>query len=968
MQGDEDFSVQPRKTSGLLERDAEVAILRARLDGAANGRGAMTAVIGPAGIGKSSLLAVARGHAAENGFLTLAARGGELERDYGFGIARQLFERPVAELPAARRRAVLGGAAARAAPAVGLEAQPGAELEESYAVLHGLYWLAANLSQRCPCLLLVDDLHWSDAASLRFLAYLRLRLDSHPIAVVVASRPAIESPDPLALEQVIGAPEVAHLTPSSLSPQAVGALLEAVLEDAHDDVVRSVFASTGGNPFLCRLAAAGIAEGRNLTTDSSAALITRRIGSLDEPSAALARAVAVLGTNVAPTRAAALAGLEIPAAMAAADGLARRGVFAPGPVLEFTHPLVRAAVREGIAPLERGRLHARAAELLRAGSASEELVAVHLLSAPPDSVPRSAETLHAGARAASSKGDPATAAAYLRRALVEPLPVEQRAAIELELGEVELRGGDPHRAIEHLEPARSAVQGVEQRLRATRLLALARMSTGDFEPAVDLLRAAADEASPGDPELAMMLEGELFQCGMMLPATYQEVTARLATKSPEVDGHTPGERSLLTAFATSACIRGESAERVRELAQRAFDRGLLQDRGPYSVVWTNAAYPLVFAEGFAVAAPIVRAAMQGAVQDADPLRFVRALTVSAMLRMKQGDMREAESDARRAVELGREIATPAALLASWPLAEALVERGGTQGPDQVLAVPAEADRITFMAGWAAIARARLQLLHRRTHQAVAELRKLQEREAGWNAWNPAMFPYRSMLALALWRKGDIEEARTVAASELELSRRWGAPGALAASLRTLGLVSGDLEMLQQSAAIAEGSGAELEHARSLYELGSATRRDGRRSQAREPLYAAMEKAHRCGATVLAARAREELVINRRPPAPPRPHRRRRAHPERAPRRPDGGRRDDEPRDRAGAVRHAPDRPSPPHQQLSKAGHRVTEKARSSTGGTTTRLAPVPRERRPDSRELSSDRTALSAGPDHAPAA
>ena len=859
MQGDEDFSVRSRNASGLLERDAEIAILRAQLDGAAEGRGAMIAVIGPAGIGKSSLLAVAREHAAQSGFLTLDARGGELERDYGFGIARQLFERPIAQLPAARRRAALGGAAARAAPAVGLEAQPGAGSEESYAVLHGLYWLAANLSQRGPCLLVVDDLHWCDPASLRYLAYLQRRLDSHPIAVVVASRPAIESPDPSALEQVIGAPEVVRVTPSSLSAQAVGALLASVLEDSHDDIVRSVFTSTGGNPFLCRLAAAGVAEGRNLTTDSSAALITRRIGPLDERSEALARAVAVLGTDVPPLRAAALAGLDEQATTTAADGLTRRGVFAPGAVLEFTHPLVRAAVREAIGPLERGRMHARAAELLRREGASDEVVAVHLLSAPPGSGHRCAETLRAAADAASAKGDAATAATYLRRALADPLPIEERAALELGLGEVELRGGDPRRAIEHLEPARIAVRGPEQRLRATRLLALARTSTGDYEPAVELLRAAAERASGTDTELAMMLEGELFQCGMMLPATYQEVTARLATRSPEVEGRTSGERSLLTAFATSACIRGEGAERVRELAQRAFDRGLLQDRGPYSVVWTNAAYPLIFAEGFGVAESIVEAAMERAAQDADPLQFVRALAVSAMLRMKQGDMREAESDARRSVELGRELAAPAALLASWPLAEALAARGAAHDPDEVLAVPAAADRITFMAGWAAIARATLQLPQGRTQQAIAELRKLQEREAGWNAWNPAMFPYRSMLALALWRTGDVAEARTVAASELELARRWGAPGALAASLRTLGLVSGDPDLLRQSVAVAERSGAELEHARSLYELGAAARRQGRRTQAREPLYAALEKAHRCGATVLAARAREELV-------------------------------------------------------------------------------------------------------------
>ena len=860
VQGDEDFSAQPRRTLDLLEREGEIGTLRAQLEGAVNGEGTMTAVIGPAGIGKSSLLAVARQEAQASGFLTLAARGGELERDYGFGVTRQLFEHPVAELPSADRRALLGGPAARARAALGLEAHSAvAEFEESYAVLHGLYWLAANLSERRPCLLLVDDLHWSDAASLRFLAYLQRRLEAHPIAVIVATRPIVESPDPVALDQVVGLPGVTQVMPGSLSRRAVGTLLEAVLEDAANDVAHSVFDSTGGNPFLCRLAAAGIAEGRNLTTDSSAAVITRRIGPLDEACEALARAVAVLGTDVPLTRAATLAELDEDGASAAADALVGRGVLAPGTVLEFTHPLVREAVREGIAPLERAGMHQRAAELLRDERASEEEIAVHLLSAPPGGVPDFVETFSRAAHTAATKGDPATAATYLRRALAEPLDDDVHAALELQLGEVELQAGDPQRAAAHLDAGRDSIDRSDERVRATRLLAMARMSTGDYEPAVTLLREAADGLAGADPELGMRLEGELFQCAMMLPETYQEVSARLDASDPDVDGRTPGERSLLTAFATSACIRGQSAERVRTLAWRALDRGLLDDRGPFSSVWTNAVYPLIFAEGFTEAESVVAAVMERAVREADPLVFVRALTVSALLRMKQGAMREAEADARRAVELGREMAVPAALLASWPLAEALAERGAADDPEDLLAVAAEAGRVTFMAGWAHLARARLRFSQGEIEQAIAELRKLQEREARWNAWNPAMFPYRPLLALALWRTGEAEEARTVAETDLELARRWGAPGALAASTRTLGLLAGEPDLLRESVALAERSGGELEHARSLFELGAAIRRDGRRSEAREPLYAALDKAHRCGATVLAKRAREELV-------------------------------------------------------------------------------------------------------------
>ena len=54
----------------------------------------------------------------------------------------------------------------------------------SFAALHGLYWLAVNLTASGPVLLAVDDLQWCDSASLRFLAYLVRRLDDVPVLVV----------------------------------------------------------------------------------------------------------------------------------------------------------------------------------------------------------------------------------------------------------------------------------------------------------------------------------------------------------------------------------------------------------------------------------------------------------------------------------------------------------------------------------------------------------------------------------------------------------------------------------------------------------------------------------------------------------------------------------------------------------------------------------------------------------------
>src|SRR5205085_8016941 len=140
---------------------------------------------GPAGIGKSSLLAGLRG-ASERRLQVLQARGSELERDFAFGVVRQLFEAAVARMPS--DDTVLGGAAGDARPVFGSPDAGGEVSEGSFATLHGLYWLALNLATDEPLLLAVDDLHWCDAPSLRFLAYLARRLEGTPILVACTLR------------------------------------------------------------------------------------------------------------------------------------------------------------------------------------------------------------------------------------------------------------------------------------------------------------------------------------------------------------------------------------------------------------------------------------------------------------------------------------------------------------------------------------------------------------------------------------------------------------------------------------------------------------------------------------------------------------------------------------------------------------------------------------------------------------
>ena len=428
---------------GLYEREDELARVDALVTAACAGRGGVLLIAGPAGIGKTVLLEAARERASQAGMRVLAARGGELETGFSFGVVRQLFEPLLVGASAAEREALLAGAARRAllaledfrdqAGAMPLEA----ESEPPFAVMHGLYWLAVNASAAGPLLVAVDDLHWADQASLRFVLYLADRLAGLPVALALSWRVAEtgDGPDRLArLEQIAGG-GVVSLTPLSLS--GVRTLLTQEFGTAPAEAfAEACHAVTGGNAFLLReliqqLRADAIGPGEEVSAQvaalgprSVARAVALRVARLGPAAGELARAAAVLGDGAQLRHAAALAGVGLADAAAAADGLAGIGVFEPGTPLRFVHPIVRTAVHEDIPQAGRGLRHAEAARLLAAEGGDLDAVCAHLLVCEPAGSAEVVERLRAAAARAVGRGAPESAAAYLRRALAETADIE----------------------------------------------------------------------------------------------------------------------------------------------------------------------------------------------------------------------------------------------------------------------------------------------------------------------------------------------------------------------------------------------------------------------------------------------------------------------------------------------------------------------------------------------------------------
>jgi predicted ATPase len=309
--------------SVLLERGAELDRLRGLVRRAAGGEGAVVAIEGPPGIGKTRLGQEAVALAGAEGLTVLCACGSELEQEFGFGAVRQLFEPVVANVDERRQRALFEGAARLAAPALGLESDtPPAEGRDArFPVVHGLYWLTANLAGDAALLLWVDDLQWVDRPSQRFLAYLSRRLGDLPALLVVGLRPALPGEERAEADAIAAARWTLVLRPAPLSVEGVAALAERRLGSPPDrrfaEECRRV---TGGNVLVEDVLTELEETGRPADAETARELgmigiervgrgVRRRLESLPSAAVELGQAVAVLGDGSSLETTAALAGL-----------------------------------------------------------------------------------------------------------------------------------------------------------------------------------------------------------------------------------------------------------------------------------------------------------------------------------------------------------------------------------------------------------------------------------------------------------------------------------------------------------------------------------------------------------------------------------------------------------------------------------------------------------------------------------
>jgi DNA-binding CsgD family transcriptional regulator len=872
----------------LFERDGELSRIDALLASARAGNGGVLVVTGPAGIGKSSLLGEARELAQLSGMRVLSGRGGELEGDFSFGVARQLFERLLATAAGAQRDALLAGAARRALTAMedGVAApSPTAAGDPPFAVAHGLYWLTVNASGAGPVLVAIDDLQWADQASLRFVLYLADRLAGLPVALVLAWRTGEIAAGGAAADCFARLEQIAAAgveSPGPLSQAAVRALLSGVSGTTPaEQFVAACHAVSGGNPFLVR-ELAGELHADGVEPDEAAAsrvadlgprpvarAVALRVARLGPAAGELARAAAILGDGAALRHAATLAGVGLADAAAAADGLAGIGVFEPGTPLRFVHSIVRTAVHDDIPEAVRGLRHAEAARLLAAEGADADAVCAHLLVCEPAGSAEVVEQLRAAAARAAARGAPESAVAYLRRALVETSDVTVRAVLLLELGRAEKALLDSA-AAGHLRESLELTGTAAGRAAIAADLAELLVLAGQWDAGAAIVDTALSELAGREPDPGDLAGSDLTRLQVWWarfaaydPDLVGEFEDRLPDLLDAARGRAAEARMLAGLLAGVLAWRGEPAATVLELLDHALDGNRL--------VAQVDANPLIVAQ--VVFATMWLEEPARADELATELRAVSrshgsvpALSIAAYaraaVRARCGELVGAETDVRTVIEIAQEhggtFAIPGTLY--WT-ADALIERPALADVATLATGIVLAPDLGRSASGAMLreVRGRLALASGDHGTARAELQAAAETYAALHLLTPGTC-WRSALALALAAE-DPGQALRLADSELEAARQAGSPRPAGIALRTRGMLHGGqrgLDDLGEAVGVLQESGARLEHARALVELGAALRRTNQRAAAREPLRAGLDLAYRCGAAQLAQQAATEL--------------------------------------------------------------------------------------------------------------
>jgi DNA-binding CsgD family transcriptional regulator len=830
----------------LYGREREVDVLASLVRGLAEGAGGALVVRGDAGIGKSSLLAVAAGLAGQAGAQVLTATGIQAETRLPFAGLHQLLRPvlPLAErLPPRLRSALLA--------AFGLsDAEPAGPFLIGLATLE----LVSDAAASTPVLLIADDAQWLDEPSGAVLGFVARRLATEPAALLIAVRDGL----PSSFDDA-GLP---GLPLTGLAGPAAAALLEARapgLDLAHRDRLLS---EAAGNPLALVELPKSVRSGHPagglggpllpLTARLEQAFAAQQSGLPETTRAVLLAAAANDGTALPEVLGAAsvLTGTVVTADAllpAIAAGLLETGEAG----LRFRHPLIRSAVYQAanvawrraahtaLAGLLAGRPDRRAWHLAAAALGPDEQVAADLEAAAVRAVKRSAFS--------------AAADAYRRAAQLSDDTFSQTRRLLL-AAQTALSSGHLLLGHELLRAAESLDLTADQRTLAAWMREISGGGAWTGTSQLDaLVRLAEQMRTAGEARTALdTLANFALRCywGNPAPETRAAVIA-----AAERLGCLETEPALLAILSSADPVR--TGERVN-----AQLKTITPDRTEPTAMW-YAGLAAANTWAWDQALPLLDAAVDELRAQGQLGLLTRALTTRAWAAVHLARLptavAAASEAARLAVETGQGHWTGANQLAQAVAASAAGDDAAADALAQQTEALYLASGSTSMLGFVQFARGRGAVLNQRYAVGLAHLRRILDPA------DPVFHPF-----VGPWGLADLAEAAAavgepalvqVYLEQLEsLAAQTGGPLLLAqaAYARPLAAEDDQAEPLYQAALGEELASWPDYRARMLLRYGEWLRRQRRAAQSRVPLREARDSFDTLGFTHLAERARLEL--------------------------------------------------------------------------------------------------------------
>ncbi|MEN8654547.1 AAA family ATPase [Streptomyces sp. 21So2-11] len=865
-------------TVPLLERETELAAAARAVEAlcADTPAGGVLVYSGEAGLGKTALLSELRRIAA--GRCTVwSARGGETVTSVPFHVVRQLMQIALNVQGVVDPRELLGDWYDIVGPALGVT-PPGGQADPQ-GVRDGLDALVLRLADiHRPLVLVIDDAHWSDRETLGWLASFVQRGGGLPVLVVIAYRTEEPVGDTAEYIRTIESAARQCVVLRELTPEATASLARATVgEHADDPFCREVWAVTGGNLYeTVELLAKVRDEDLDPVEGSAGALralgasargtgLIARLEEMGTTTTRFAWAAAILGTDISLELAASLAVLGPAEAAECADRLRAARILIGTDPMEFVHPLIAGAVYRAIQPATRTAMHGRAAWAVTRAGRGPAAAARHLLEVHPDDDPELVAQLRDAAAEHLAVGAPDAARRCLERALQEPPLPEVQAHVLYELGCATLLTS-PATTVGHLRAALD-MPGLDaaQRVDVVFRLSQALTHNNQTREAAQVVAAEAARTAPGPARMRLQAVHFLWEGVQASEDDGPGRSRRLAEMADGLPGRDNSERALLILRAFDRAARGENAEEIIQICDRALPDGKLAP----GLGWTNTEWgfepPALLGLTYAFADRLDRAeslfsealrAFEISGWSGGHLAFAHALI--GYLQRRRGNLAEAEAYLRESLRLAERVGN--GLPMHWDAACMLIDTLLARG--RIDAAQEAADRCAFVPPYpssivipdAMSVRGRLLLAQGRTKEAVVELEAAGEVLKARGRHNGVMAPWASDLARAV-AADDPERAADLAAYVRDRAERFGTDTAIGESLRcAAALETGEraVELLAKAVAFLEASPCRYEHALARVEYGIAA------GSAAE-LTRGLALAEVCSADGLVALARQALA-------------------------------------------------------------------------------------------------------------